>query len=311
MSSRTPRAAAELLWDELPLGVRPCVVIAAAVLFQRRLLATIFFHYAGGVTLSMVLGIFILAYCRRMGAWPRKTVVLVAATGWLGATYAALTHLVALLALGRGVLRFFAPLATSSPSSYEGAVRALATRRSPARPPADSPPPSHRPPPPPPARRRRRPRRAIAMLERMIKLVVGVLGLASSSPAAGRPRRHRSSVLGAAGARRLGVSAAGAVRRASRAAAAAFVDDSGPPPLPAAATTGRYLSAEEYETRQIATQNAMDAYVRSPTSSGGSSPTTAACKSRRARARSARGGMNCRSLQSRQGRERRASTVGV
>ena len=58
---------------------------------------SIFFHYAGGVTLSMVLGIFILAYFA--AGWVpgrRKTVVLVAATGWLGATYAALTHLVAL-----------------------------------------------------------------------------------------------------------------------------------------------------------------------------------------------------------------------
>ena len=273
----------KLPWDELPLGVRPCVVVAAAVLFQLAapLAHSIFFHYAGGVTLSMVLGIFILAYFA--AGWVpgrRKTVVLVAATGWLGATYAALTHLVALY--WHWVVAYCA---------FFGAVGYFltfyVTRGGGARP-CD---PSLPRPPRPPARGllSHRPRTAhhhhhhpraaaagpeewqCAMLERMIKLVaVGVLGLASSS------LRGRAALV--ATALSLWVLPATPVgwvwlrcwRWLAEPRAAPppqhFVDDSGRrrryrPPT----TTGRYLSAEEYETQTaIATQNAMDAYVRSP-----------------------------------------------
>ena len=109
------------------------------------------------------------------------------------------------------------------------------------------------------------------MLERMIKLVaVGVLGLASSS------LRGRAALV--ATALSLWVLPATPVgwvwlrcwRWLAEPRAAPppqhFVDDSGRrrryrPPT----TTGRYLSAEEYETQTaIATQNAMNAYVRSP-----------------------------------------------
>ena len=243
----------KLPWDELPLGVRPCVVVAAAVLFQLAapLAHSIFFHYAGGVTLSMVLGIFILAYFA--AGWVpgrRKTVVLVAATGWLGATYAALTHLVALYwhwvvayCAFFGAVGYFL---TFYVTRGGGARPCDPSLPRPPRPRTSLAPPSHRrPPPPPPARRRRR-ARGVAMCDARAddqarrrrcprpRLLV--------APRPGRPRRHRPRALGAAGnARRLGVAPLLALaRRASRRAAAAALRRRQwpPPPLPAADDDG-------------------------------------------------------------------------
>ena len=228
--------------------------IAAAVLFQLAapLAHSIFFHYAGGVTLSMVLGASSLrtlppdgcpAAARPSCSSPPPAGSARRTRG-RSANVALYWHwVVAYCAMRFGAVGYFL---TFYVTRGGGARPCDPSLPRPPRPPARGPlaPPSHRPPPPPPraaaagpgvalcdaraadqARRRRCPRPRLLV-----------------APRPGRPRRHRPRALGAAGnARRLGVAPLLALaRRASRRAAAAALRRRQwpPPPLPAADDDG-------------------------------------------------------------------------